>query len=101
MGPGTRACTASALLTTPTTSDPCRGPAACDPGFAPNLAPPPRPPCQHCIPEGGGGCFACLGVHKADFVYKRAGGGGSFGSETHPPKKNLDQKFGRGKIKFE
>ena len=28
-------------------------------------------------------------------------GGRSFGSETQPPNKNLDPKFGGGKIKFE
>ena len=27
--------------------------------------------------------------------------GGSFGSEIHPPKENLDPKCGRGKFKFE
>ena len=32
------------------------------------------------------------------FVYQ--GLGGSFGSETHQPKENLDPKFGGGKIKF-
>ena len=47
---------------------------------------------------GGGGATAEPATRlQALFIRTVA----SFGSETHPPKQNLDPKFGRGKIKFE
>ena len=60
--------------------------------------------CKACC-RGSGGMWAgpwgpplcarlCVStVSLADFVYKR-GGGRCFGSETHPPKQNLDPNFG-------